>query len=365
MTTTEKEDSLEGVSTRPGSVSPYRRLGWLLLAVAVPPLLCACPASVQNRAYKDYRPAPLVTKGEPIDSEYDSLVVALVQMNYLSPQCFGDPSSAQATPLDAGITSGPVRSSTPTAASAPVAASSAGAKELQEIYRQSCLVQRNFIVTDLMSKSRAACEAHKATIFGNEASWNIALGTLTNVFTGTAAVVGGPMGKSILSALGLFSNATRSLINEEVYQKLLAPAIAVKIDEIRTAKASDIRTKLSGNSSTTLSDYPMQTALLDVMEYHDDCSFMLGLQTALREGTGSSINSKYAVLKRTEQDLSSAIDLRTTTVRSNAPKGADDKAIDALLNSDKMLIQLNTRLTAVGAQLQALEGLQATQTGGN
>lgn len=341
MRTTE----IDGVVAFIGSRMEHEK-GWasivsFLFVFLIVPLLSACPSFVQNTAYKDYRATPLVAKGEPIDDQYDSLVSALVNAHYLNPQCF-DSSGTGAAPDTSAVVSPPAE---------------------QKVAAMSCRVQRNFIVTDLMSKSRTACEAHKATIFGNEASWNVALGSLTNVFTGTAAVVGGPLGKSIFSALGLFTNAERSLINEEVYQKLLAPAIALKIDDLRNAKATDIRGKLAGTQST-MSNYPMQQALLDVMEYHDDCSFMLGLEMALKEGTGSSINSKYAVLKRTEQDLGSEIDGRKQTLKTANPK-LSSADLNTLYTSDSLLSGWKDRLAAVENQLKALEGLQATQPGRN
>jgi hypothetical protein len=318
-----------GVTPVSRALQPVRLLIVLLLTV---PLLSACPSMVQDQLYKDYHPAPLVSnataKTLASNDPFGSLVGALEAANQLNPQCFG-PSTT-----------------TPTGGTG--------------IAAQGCVTQRNYIMTELVAKSNDACQAHKATMFGNEASWNVTLGTLTNAFTGTAAVFGGPVGKSIFSALGLFSNAERSLVNEEVYQNLLVPAIGQKIDDIRSAKLTDINGKMKAGS--TLSDYSMYQAISDVMEYHDDCSFMLGLQTALKEGTGSGVSTQYLSLKQTEQSLSSQIDLRQATIASAKPPPAN---LDAAYKADNLLVGLKARLDTVETQLKALESIPSSKPAGS
>lgn len=318
---------------------PWGIRRFTIVAMAVP-VLSGCPTWVQNHAYKDYRPSPLVDKPDDSksiakDDTFGSLVEALQRANYLAPSCFMVTSS---------------QASAAAAVSAPNPASYA----VQTVNQLDCRTQRNYIVTLLVNKSNDTCQAHKATIFGNEASWNVALGSLTNVFTGTAAVVGGPVGKSIFSALGLFTNAERSLINEEVYQNLLVPAIGDKIDEIRSAKLSSINTNVKADIDT----YTMSQAISDVIEYHNDCSFMLGLQLALKEGTAGGLSTQYNTLVRVEQSLTSQIDGRKSQIAGQKPPPAD---LQAAYSADDLLTQLKTRLDSVEAQLKVLETLPASK----
>ena len=148
----------------------------------------------------------------------------------------------------------------------------------------ACEQKRNMVIGDLVAFSDELCEQHMKTIFGNEAAFNIATGTLTNVFSGAATVVGGAVAKSALSAAAFLSNSERSLVNETIYKSVLVPAVARKIEAIRTEKRDKIRGELERSHNA----YPIHIALLDVIEYHRSCSFMLGLQRALEEGTRAS-----------------------------------------------------------------------------
>lgn len=320
-----------------------------MLAVIVP-MLAGCPTWVQNRAYKDYAPPPLggttsANSGNVIKDDAQSLVSALEGAGWLNESCYGPPS---AFPLSTGSAASGV-----TAASAPQAASAS------TVTVAECVKERNHIISDLLEKSDRDCEKHKATIFGNQASWNVALGTLTNAFTGTAAVVGGPVGKSIFSALGLFSNAERSLVNEEVYQNTLVPAITQKIDSTRDAKHNDIIAK--SKADTDLTSYPMTQAISDLVTYHGDCSFMFGLQHALTEGTGNGVSAQYLALKRAEQSIKSDMDVRQSEIR-NASKGVSD--FSSLFGNDELLKGLTGRLKNVEDQLKVIETIPSSRPAG-
>lgn len=305
---------------------------FLIVMLPLVPLLSGCPSMVQDQMYKDYYPAPLVSNATAktlgASDPFGSLVGALEAANQLNTQCFG------------------------LTVTAPTGGTGIAA--------QDCVTQRNYIVTELVTKSNDVCQAHKATMFGNEASWNVTLGTLTNAFTGTAAVFGGAVGKSIFSALGLFSNAERSLVNEEVYQNLLVPAIGQKIDDIRSTKLTDINSKMK--DGTDMKTYSMYQAISDVMEYHNDCSFMLGLQTALKEGTGNGVASQYASLKRTEQSINAQMDLRKASIASAVPPPKD---LAAAYKADDLLTGLGARLDAVENQLKVLETIPASKPAGS
>lgn len=144
-----------------------------------------------------------------------------------------------------------------------------------------CHKKRNVIVSDLIAISDEMCQEHLQTIFGNDALFNVTTGTLTNVFSGAAALSGGLASgtRSLLSGLALFSNAERSLVNETVYKTMLATAITKKIGETRKKQREAIIQSLKENPD------PIHLALLDVIDYHQTCSFMFGLQKALDEGT--------------------------------------------------------------------------------
>ncbi len=146
-----------------------------------------------------------------------------------------------------------------------------------------CKAARNRIIVDWVSVSDALCAEHLKTIFGNEAAFNITTGTLTNVLSGAATVVGGAAAKSALSAGAFLANSERSLVNETVYKSVLAPAVAKKIRMLREENRKQIVSQFKKSAS----EYSVHEALLDVVAYHQSCSFMHGLQRALEEGTRS------------------------------------------------------------------------------
>lgn len=334
---------LDGVLAHAQAAGAFTRRMKCGSAIAlVLPILCGCPAWVQKSLYKDYRPAPLVDSsatqtqtGLTTNDPFGTLVASLENAGYLAPSCFV------------------VTASQASAASAAPAPNPVTSNDKQIVSQLDCQTQRNYIVTVLVAKSNDTCEAHKATMFGNEASWNVSLGTLTNAFTGTAAVVGGPVGKSIFSALGLFANAERSLVNEEVYQNLLVPAISEKIDEIRSTKLSVINT----NMKTDVNTYSMYQAISDVMEYHNDCSFMLGLQTALKEGTSGGISTQYNALLRAEQSLTAQIDQRKASLAGKTPADSENN-----YKNDDKLQKLYSRLDSIEDQLKVVETLPMSKT---
>jgi len=156
-----------------------------------------------------------------------------------------------------------------------------------------CSAQRNTSISVLMVASEQLCVAHRKTIYGNEASANIAFGTFTNLFAGAAAVVTHTQTQALLSALALFSNSERSLVNETVYKTILVAAVDKKIQEIRDVKAQAIYTGM-GN---TVNDYPVVYAIRDIVVFHNSCSFMTGLQKALDEGTQGTAAQKVLRLR--------------------------------------------------------------------
>jgi hypothetical protein len=147
--------------------------------------------------------------------------------------------------------------------------------------KEDCQQKSNMVISDLIAISDEMCQKHLQTIFGNDAAFNVTTGTLTNLFSGASALVGGlaTSTKSLLSGLALFSNAQRSLVNEEVYKTMLVTAITKKIGETRKKQREAMIQSLKTGPD------PIHIALLKVTEYHQTCSFMFGLQKALDEGT--------------------------------------------------------------------------------
>lgn len=240
------------------------------------------PLKAQEKTYRDYSVKPL---------EYDAnsaganLIKAIVK----------EPSSAQ----------GLVNSD---CLDVPVA----------EDKTAACQRQRNVAIMALLTESDNMCQEHLKTIFGNEASFNILTGTVTNIAAGAATITGGVAAKSALSSVAFLSNAERSLVNETVYKNILVSAVTKKIGEARTNLKATISAKFSSNIDT----YSVLSSVNDIIGYHETCAFMFGLQKALDEGAQPNPESKKIKLEQDKLQLEIA--LQTRTNRIGAAVAEDD-----------------------------------------
>lgn len=187
---------------------------------------------------------------------------------------------------------------------------------LDDTAAKNCAAKRNQAVSTLIVLSSDMCYEHRRSMYGREASWNIAFGTMTNVFAGAASVVHKESLRPVLAALALLSSSERSLINETVYKQMLVQAVDAKIVEIRDTKMAHIHAALS----QPLDKYPVYTALNDVISLHNNCSFVDGLEKALREGTEGTTAQKISRLRMTLRTLE--VNYATHTDKTSVPARA-------------------------------------------
>lgn len=191
--------------------------------------------------------------------------------------------------------------------------------------KDNCRTQRNLAISALVVGSAELCLDHRRSMYGNEAMWNIAFGTMTNFFAGAASVVTKEKFRPILAALALFSNSERSLVNETVYKQMLVTAVDKKILEMRENRMTLIYVSLKAD----IDAYPLQEALRDVVALHSTCSFIDGLQKALDEGTQDTTAKKIARLRQALHTLN--IEYMATDTAKNLPLAAGLKLrIEAL-----------------------------------
>lgn len=199
--------------------------------------------------------------------------------------------------------------------------------------QSDCAASRNQAIAALIISSEGLCVEHRKTIYGNEAAWNISLGTLTGLFAGGAAVTASELNKSVLAALALFTNSERSLVNETVYKQALITAVDKKIMEMRETQARDIKSR----TRQDINQYTMNDALQDVISFHSSCSFINGLQKALEEGTQNGAALKIVRLKAAIQ--SASLELANISTAERATK---QELVNAL---SKRIADLNNALT--------------------
>lgn len=275
-----------------------------LLSIAAATALCGC-AALRDASYTGYAVAPL---NEDALSAYGALVKALQTASgsdapLVDKACFG------------------------TAFTSPSG--------------EQCRAARNQAMAALVMGSETMCVNHRRSIYGNEASANIALGTMTNLFAGAASVVTSVHGKSVLAALALFSNSERSLVNETVYKQMLVTAVDRKIVELRELKGQALYSSLK----LPITDYSMHEALRDLTAFHVSCSFMTGLEKALDEGTQGGEAQKRIRLQA--QLASVATQMAGIDVTERGPAGLKQEQYIALVARHKK----------ISAAIESLEGL--------
>lgn len=200
-----------------------------------------------------------------------------------------------------------------------------------------CIAQRNDAIYTLMTGSEQFCLIHRRSIYGRDASFNITAGTLTSLFAGISTVVTPTVTKSIFSALAMFTNSERSLVNEVVYKQMLVPAVDSKIVQTRDTKARAIAQHLKNDDLTT---YPLSRAINDFMEFHNSCSFMEGLRLALADGVQNPTETRI-------NNLNNRMLLNNAQMNIYCPgKNETDK---------QMCASLKARNTAITEELKTLE----------
>jgi hypothetical protein len=214
-----------------------------------------------------------------------------------------------------------------------------------------CKSQRNAAVAGLMTVSDELCLEHVKTIYGNDAAYNLTLGSLTNLFAGAAAVAGTSGAKTLFSSFALFSNAERSLINETVYKNMLSMSVSKKIREGRLEERNMIVKRLR---SDEMENYTMNEALSNVIEYHNTCTFMYGLEKALEDGNQNGTELKKLALERQLEKLHLEKQLREKELKTANDWKADDEWIG-----------MNARITALHKAIQSLETFVVPDTENN
>ncbi len=192
-----------------------------------------------------------------------------------------------------------------------------------------------------IEESNEKCTDHLKTIYGNDAAFNISTGTLATFTAGWAAISSGGQAK-LLAATSAFASGERALVNETIYKNQVTPYIGIKIAQMRDEKGLALRGRLATK------DYTAALAVFDIEDYHNACSFYVGLQKALQEGTNASPEMKLAQLEKEHSNLISQIYMYSAT-RNNLPSNDKSKEFDAALktlsdrleNISKKIAELN------------------------
>jgi len=208
---------------------------------------------------------------------------------------------------------------------------------------------RNRLQSRLMFVSDRICDDHKAEVLGFRAQSNLLLSLITTA-TGTAGALVSMGAANALSAAAAATNATRSAINDEIYQRLLVPAILRSVDQKRREKEQDIMARRERDGKPTApAVYTVDEAIRDAVNYHELCSFYQGV-VALTKGTERTLPGR-AELRQQADDLRKRIQGYQEDLKQVAASSESEDAKKARRTSIERTLQ------ALQSELETLERL--------
>jgi hypothetical protein len=182
-------------------------------------------------------------------------------------------------------------------------------------------LDRNNLIIKIKLVSDSICTEHLGDIKGNSSAINITLGTLTTLFAGVASISSGTAA-STLAASASASNASRSLINEEIYRQVFSDSIIRAIEFDRSGVRNEIKRRMGDDYNI----YTIEEAIYDLQIYHDKCSFINGvgiITEAVKIRTTPSVSEKIDNIKKFRDELEKTEKL----IGSNLLKETDKKAL--------------------------------------
>jgi len=181
-------------------------------------------------------------------------------------------------------------------------------------------------VQDLLFRASAHnCAIHEGAIYGGS-SWYSTIGDIVAAgLAGSAAITGGLTGQA-LAAGAAFATATRVIIEKNVYQSYIAPAIIAEIEKIRKDKYAVIISKRSN------ANYTVDMAIVDVIEYNDDCSFYKGVAALTNRAGKTTVDSPISSQVSALISLRKVYEKRIENVDQSSASGLEKEKQKNIIN---------------------------------
>ncbi|MEI8571734.1 hypothetical protein JWZ98_11915 [Methylomonas sp. EFPC1] len=204
-------------------------------------------------------------------------------------------------------------------------------------------------LTYLISRSDEICEIHKSHIYGNRTAMN----TIFQVMATGAGIAGSMSGVGAAQALAgsaSFLTGSQAIMNEEVFQNVVTPAILM---EINTNRQNFLNDKLTSykNASQAIG---LGEIRFDAMNYHNKCSFYDGLSSLLDKAGKNQIkletsNKAIENLLNQKKALENKIStLRETLDNERKASNRDESKIKDI---EKELKYLEAKLNSTDAAI--------------
>lgn len=139
---------------------------------------------------------------------------------------------------------------------------------------------RDMLQDAIIGVSNTVGSAHVATILRVEDSINLYTGVLDLAFDAASVIATPPGMKTLFAALSGIAGGTRALVNQEVYNNFIGPAIVKAIHKERLEALA----KILESRKKSIHEYNVEQAIADAVAYHETWSFYLGMQSLVEAG---------------------------------------------------------------------------------
>jgi hypothetical protein len=152
---------------------------------------------------------------------------------------------------------------------------------------------RNLIINDLILLIDQHYYQIERNLYAHK-SWADFTGSVVSAGLGTAGAIAGGNTAQIMSALIAALESTKTAVNKDLLQGQTITAIIAKMRANRATKLLAIRQSMTND----LSAYPLSQALIDVMEYYNDGTFVGAIQSITEQAAADTQNAKAALNKK-------------------------------------------------------------------
>jgi hypothetical protein len=173
--------------------------------------------------------------------------------------------------------------------------------------------QRDSFAWMLIRRSNEICEVHKGSITADSNMIDFGFAQTSTILSGLGGILTGADTTRILSGSAAAVNAMQGKTHDAFYQDKLASAITQSIDGQRAKSLSVLEAGLAKDYN----DYSADQMLVDVVSYHQQCSFYAGVDALATAAANSqpTVNSTQAQI----QTLQSSKSALTAAGSSTAP----------------------------------------------
>lgn len=143
--------------------------------------------------------------------------------------------------------------------------------------------RRNDLQERLISASNQRCGAYLRTIVSSKATTQTAWTSLASLFSGAAAVLPDVQTAKALAASSTVSTSVLSTYNEAYFNNLAINTISAGISK----KREGILASISNSQKKTLTEYSVNAAVSDAINYHAACNIVSGMEAASQATTNA------------------------------------------------------------------------------